>query len=72
MNLDFTLTIFPPEYPSFPEELVKGLKRKLEEKVIGNKSVSGTKIIKELGKEHMGRFNNLLYVCGFRVSDSGS
>ena len=53
MNHEFTLNIFPPEYPSFPEELVKRLEKETGRKVIGNKSVSGTKIIKELGKEHM-------------------
>lgn len=44
---------FPPEYPSFPDELLKDfIKRGNLSGVLGNKHASGTEIIKELGEEH--------------------
>lgn len=44
---------FPPNYPSFPDELVENfiLRGKLPG-ILGNKHASGTEIIIELGKEH--------------------
>lgn len=44
---------FPPEYPSFPEELLSDfIKRGNLPGVLGNKHASGTEIIEELGEEH--------------------
>jgi phosphopentomutase len=44
---------FPPEYPSFPQELLDELiKRGNLPGVLGNKHASGTEIISELGEEH--------------------
>ncbi|MBO8154884.1 MAG: phosphopentomutase [Bacillaceae bacterium] len=41
-------------FPSgFPEELIRQIEEKSGRKVIGNKAASGTKIIEELGKEHL-------------------
>lgn len=37
----------------FPEELIQQLEERTGRKVIGNKPASGTKIIEELGEEHM-------------------
>ncbi|RPF55710.1 phosphopentomutase [Aquisalibacillus elongatus] len=37
----------------FPDDLVQQIEEKTGRKVIGNKPASGTKIIEELGKEHM-------------------
>ncbi|MGP4072393.1 phosphopentomutase [Piscibacillus sp. B03] len=37
----------------FPDDLVQKIEEKTGRKVIGNKPASGTKIIEELGKEHM-------------------
>ncbi len=37
----------------FPQELIDELERRWNRKIIGNKSASGTEIIKELGEEHM-------------------
>ncbi len=37
----------------FPQELIEELEKKWNRKIIGNKSASGTEIIKELGEEHM-------------------
>lgn len=44
---------FPPEYPSFPDDLLDELiKRANLPGVLGNKHASGTDIIEELGEEH--------------------
>ena len=43
---------FPPEYPSFPDDLVKAFCDKTGLGLIGNKAASGTAIIDELGPEH--------------------
>jgi phosphopentomutase len=45
--------IFPPEYPSFPGELIAEFELRTGRKVIGNKAASGTEIIKELGERQM-------------------
>ena len=37
----------------FPDELIQELEKQTGRKVIGNKPASGTKIIEELGEEHM-------------------
>ena len=45
---------FKPEYPSFPKELIdKILSEAKLENILGNKAASGTKIIEELGIEHI-------------------
>lgn len=44
---------FPPEYPSFPEELIDDFIRLARlPGILGNKHASGTEIIAELGEEH--------------------
>lgn len=51
--VDFEWGIFPPDYPSFPEVLVKELcERGNLPGILGNKHASGTEIIAELGEEH--------------------
>jgi phosphopentomutase len=45
--------IFSPAYPSFPPELVARLEQATGYKLIGNRAVSGTVIIEELGSEQM-------------------
>jgi len=45
--------LFPPDFPSFPPELVTEFERRTGRKLIGNKAASGTAIIAELGGEHM-------------------
>lgn len=43
-----------PTYPKgFPREVIKAFERLIDRRVLGNKVVSGTVIIDELGKEHM-------------------
>ncbi|EKD74252.1 MAG: hypothetical protein ACD_45C00020G0005 [uncultured bacterium] len=44
---------FPPEYPSFPDELLDAfITRGQLPGILGNKHASGTEIIQELGEEH--------------------
>jgi phosphopentomutase len=45
--------IFPPDYPSFPPELVAEFERRTGRALIGNKAASGTAIMNELGAESM-------------------
>ncbi len=40
-------------YKTFPQELIEEFEKRTKKKVIGNKTASGTEIIKELGKEHI-------------------
>ncbi len=51
LESDLSLTLFPPEYPSFPPELVTSLEQVTGRRVIGNCSASGTEIIQRLGEE---------------------
>lgn len=45
---------FPPQYPSFPENLINAIcaEGKIDG-ILGNKAASGTVIIQELGEEHI-------------------
>ncbi len=45
--------VFPPDYPSFPPDLVNAFEQKTGRRIIGNKAASGTAIIDELGPRHM-------------------
>ena len=51
----------------FPQELVDELERQTGYKMIGNKSASGTEILKELGKEHMETNALILYTSADSV-----
>ncbi len=51
--LDKPFPVFPPEYPSFPPELIDAFTRETGRSILGNKAASGTAIIEELGEEHM-------------------
>ncbi|MBQ8677454.1 MAG: phosphopentomutase [Alphaproteobacteria bacterium] len=45
---------FKPDYPSFPQELIKNICREARlGAILGNKAASGTVIIQELGEEHI-------------------
>ncbi len=50
LQIDQPFQIFPN---GFPSELIQALEKKTNRKIIGNIPASGTKIIEELGKEHM-------------------
>ena len=59
---------FPPEYPSFPEELLNELIRRGNlPGVLGNKHASGTEIILELGEEHQKTGNPIVYTSADSV-----
>ena len=51
----------------FPQELVDLLEEKTGYKMIGNKSASGTEILKELGEEHMKTKSLILYTSADSV-----
>lgn len=59
---------FPPEYPSFPQELLDELiKRGNLPGVLGNKHASGTDIIVELGEEHQRTGKPIVYTSADSV-----
>lgn len=68
-GLEFTeaFTTFPPDYPSFPEKLLKDFIKETGRDVLGNKAASGTAIIDELGKEHMETGKVIVYTSGDSV-----
>lgn len=51
----------------FPDELIKELEKRCNRKVIGNKSASGTEIIKELGLLHRETGNIIVYTSADSV-----
>jgi phosphopentomutase len=59
---------FPPEYPSFPEDLLEELiiRGKLPG-ILGNKHASGTEILVELGEEHEKTGKPIVYTSGDSV-----
>lgn len=59
---------FPPQYPSFPNELTDTLiKRAKLPGVLGNKHASGTVIIEELGEEHQKTGKPIVYTSADSV-----
>jgi len=59
---------FPPEYPSFPEDLLEKLiERGKLPGVLGNKHASGTEIIQELGEEHQKTGKPIVYTSADSV-----
>src|SRR5262249_26432683 len=59
---------FPPEYPSFPEDLLEAfITRAHLPGVLGNKHASGTEIIKALGAEHVQSGKPIVYTSGDSV-----
>ncbi len=59
---------FPPEYPSFPDELLEKLiERGQLPGVLGNKHASGTEIIQELGEEHQKTGKPIVYTSADSV-----
>ncbi len=59
---------FPPEYPSFPAELIASL---IEQGnlpgILGNKHASGTEVIEEFGAEHMQTGKPIVYTSADSV-----
>jgi phosphopentomutase len=57
-----------PTYPQgFPAGIVQAFEQAIGHKVIGNKTASGTEIIKELGAEHIRTANPILYTSADSV-----
>jgi phosphopentomutase len=66
--VSFDWGYFPPEYPSFPDDLLEALiKRAKLPGVLGNKHASGTEIIKDLGDEHVRSGKPIVYTSGDSV-----
>lgn len=59
---------FPPEYPSFPDDLLEAfIQRAKVPGILGNKHASGTEIIKEMGDEHVQSGKPIVYTSGDSV-----
>lgn len=55
-------------YPDgFPPEVIEPFEKRIGRKVLGNKSASGTEILKELGEEHVRTGRPILYTSGDSV-----
>ncbi len=66
--VSFDWGYFPPDYPSFPEELLDALiKRGRLPGVLGNKHASGTEIIVELGEIHQQTGKPIVYTSADSV-----
>ncbi len=59
---------FPPEYPSFPESLVREFVERCNlPGILGNRHASGTDIIEDLGVEHMQTGKPIVYTSADSV-----
>ena len=65
--LDKPFPTFPPEYPSFPAELIKAFEIRTGRGVLGNCAASGTVIIQELGNEHRATGKPIVYTSSDSV-----
>ena len=62
-----TRTPFKVYAGGFPGEAVRTFEERIGRKVLGNKSASGTEILKELGEEHLRTGSPILYTSGDSV-----
>ena len=62
-----TTTPFEVFAHGFPPEIVKPFEERIGRRVLGNKSASGTEILKELGEEHLRTGSPILYTSGDSV-----
>lgn len=64
----FNWGYFPPEYPSFPQELMDALIKEANlPGVLGNKASSGTVILDEFGEEHIKTGKPIVYTSADSV-----
>jgi phosphopentomutase len=57
-----------PTYPDgFPKELIEEYERRIGRKTLGNKAISGTVVIEELGEEHMRTGRPIVYTSADSV-----
>src|SRR5688572_10845538 len=62
-----TETAFRVYSEGFPREIVEPFEKRVGRPVLGNKSASGTEILKELGEEHLRTGSPILYTSGDSV-----
>jgi phosphopentomutase len=62
-----TRTPFRVYSEGYPPEVVQAFEERIGRKVLGNKSASGTEILKELGEEHLRTGSPILYTSGDSV-----
>ena len=62
-----TTTPFEVYAGGFPPEIVRPFEERIGRPVLGNKSASGTEILKELGEEHLRTGSPILYTSGDSV-----
>jgi phosphopentomutase len=62
-----TTTPFKVYSGGFPPEIVRPFEERIGRKVLGNRSASGTEILKELGEEHLRTGSPILYTSGDSV-----
>ena len=67
VELERPFTLFPPEFPSFPEPLLRSLESQTGLQFLGNKAASGTVIIQELGQRHCDTGCPIVYTSGDSV-----
>lgn len=59
---------FPPDYPSFPSDLIDALLKGEDiPGILGNKAASGTDILTELGEEHIATGKPIIYTSADSV-----
>ncbi len=57
-----------PTYPGgFPQDLIEEYERRIGRKTLGNKAISGTVVIEELGEEHMRTGSPIVYTSADSV-----
>lgn len=59
--------IFPAQYPSFPDHLVRDFEERTGRKMIGNKATSGTDVMEELGEQSMREGSLICYTSADSV-----
>ncbi len=68
LGIEKAFPVFPPEHPSFPEQLVEDFIRETGVPgILGNKAASGTVIIEELGAEHLATGKPICYTSADSV-----
>ena len=67
MAVNVHLVQMPPEYPSFPRDMMEELEKECGTGFIGNYAASGTVIIEELGDEHLKTGKPIIYTTADSV-----
>jgi len=67
LHIDPGFHVFPPDAPSFPDDLLQAFRERTGRGTIGNKAASGVPIINELGPEHMKSGDLIVYTSADSV-----